>query len=159
MTVKSLRLGAMVLLLLAGCASTPDEVMPSQAAGISVQSEIAQAAKRIETQIAELSVAANGSKVVPVGVRPQKSAAMPSWLLTEIEIRWNGEPEPLLRSIVDRTGGSVELVVVGRKAAPILVSLEGNYAVVDALYNLGAQMGSRADVMISGNTITLRYGG
>lgn len=143
--------------LLFGCAAFGPEKPVAPPEATPVEASIHSAADRIEKQLADLSVATQGAPAV-AGVRPN-GKGLPAWMSTSLELRWNGELEPLLADMVKRSGDDVKLVVIGKPGLPILVAMNGKYTIVDALFNLGAQAGSKADIVVTGKTIELRYRG
>lgn len=115
------------------------------AAPDTVSARLASAADRAATALENLS-AIEHSRSPGVAVAP--IAGAPIELRRAITINWVGPVEPIAKTLADRAGYS--FVPVGTPPpVPIVVSLDiENKPVIEALRNLGLQLGMRGDVRV-----------
>lgn len=114
-----------------------------------VSAMLADAADRAATSLEQLA-AVEQSRSPGVAVAPVSDA--PLELRRAVTVNWVGPVEPLVKNLADRT--SYNFVVVGATPpVPVVISLDvENKPVIEALRDIGLQMGLRADIRIDGNS-------
>ncbi|MBZ0146862.1 MAG: DotD/TraH family lipoprotein [Pseudorhodoplanes sp.] len=142
---KSLAL-LFLLPLMAGCVgNTKPDPLPEDVAGsrrgADIDRRLADSAGRIETALANVSLARAGT----VSVAGDK-----------VNVVWQGEAAPLVEKLAAAKGWRFE--VTGKSVLPIPVSVDARDATfVQVLSNIGVQLGTRADLVLKDGALELRY--
>lgn len=75
---------------------------------------------------------------------------------SKVSVSWNGEAAPLVARLAKARGWSDK--ITGKQIMPIPIAIDVRDAeLVDVLRDIGAQMGSRADLIMRSGEIELRY--
>lgn len=150
--MTSLRFSAICAALLcacAGCTTTPTKsATAAEAEQASRRQDLDARLRAAEARVADLrrdaAAASQGQQSVRIGAD------------SKVSVSWNGEAAPLVLQLAKARGW--EPKVTGKPILPVPVSIDVRDAdLVDVLRDLGAQMGSRADLILRSNQIELRY--
>ncbi|MCF8495165.1 MAG: DotD/TraH family lipoprotein [Alphaproteobacteria bacterium] len=137
-----------VLWPLSGCESVKDfsDGAPQVvAAPDSVSAMLAEAADRASTALEALAAV---EQARGPGVAAEPVANAPAELRRAVTITWTGPVEPVTKMLAERA--SYTFLTVGTPPpVPLVVTLDmENRPVIDALRDLGLQMGVRADIRV-----------
>lgn len=144
-----------LILVLAGCASQPRSTTPaSDPAG----DRLAEAATRVQGSLQTLAEAEAYTRQGHRPGAPRLMRQIPG-LEGMVTMPWSGPLEPAVVRLA--SAANWEIKVAGRAPTlPIIVSLDGvPRSIGDALYSIGVQAGTRADVVVDPNSkvIAIEY--
>jgi len=138
---------AATVALLQGCA-TPPAAAPVDTTGQMLDAKLTQSAQKIERMLVDVSRASAISSVAPKGGKVIVDGETAT-------VVWNGDAAPLLKKIADAKG--LKFTPLGR-AVQIPVAIEASEApILEVLENIGVQMGSRADVILTSDAVEIQY--
>lgn len=145
----SVSLFSLCLLALAACSSANKDFSDASpqlvAAPDNVSAMLADAADRASKALETLA-AVEYSRGPTTAVAPVNNA--PVELRRAITVNWIGPAETISKTLAERAGYSF-LTVGNAPPVPVIVSLDvENAPVIDALRDIGLQLGSRGDVRV-----------
>lgn len=148
---------ASALILLSGCASTPDSQNSSSQRPDATSVTLAEAASSVSDSIVDLA-SIEQAAYHPVSGQPAPDPASYG-MGAKTSIDWSGPIEPLVQNIADST--NYHLRIQGKAPAiAIIVTLNAkNEMIGDVLSNAAYQCNTRADIVVypATQTIELRY--
>jgi len=140
-----------LVLLLQACAagqgwnSAPKEIPEDMVPSSALDDDLMEAANTVSNAWAQLGgvyAAAHPSATALVDHGPPVRG-----LDIKVRVNWEGPIEPFLKNVLSTTG--YHLVVHGSPSGiPILIALNGQYTVFDAVKEAGYQAGERAEVVV-----------
>ena len=145
-----------LLVSLAACSrTTPDPQLVAEPDAVTLR--LAQAADRAANALDTL--AAIEQTRTPTDLPPLAASAPPE-LRRSITVNWMGPVEPIAQQLADRA--SYELKVTGNSPeTPVIVTMNvRNEPVIEALRDVGLQLGGRATLKVDANlkVVELNYG-
>jgi defect-in-organelle-trafficking protein DotD len=149
--MSPLRLSALFAALVVSGCSTPPAKNPAAADAerSARRQDLDARLSDTEARVAALKRSTSTAANRPVGgvrVNPDN----------KVTVSWSGEAAPLVTQLARAKG--LEPKITGKPIMPIPVSIDVTDAdVVDVLRDIGAQLGSRADLIMRNNQLELRY--
>ena len=144
-----------VLLALSACAKNPPQPQ-LVAEPDSITLRLAQAADRAANALDTLAAV---EQVRTPSDLPPLAAGAPAELRRSVTVNWIGPVEPLAKQLADRA--SYKFVISGNAPeTSIIVSMNArNQPVIEALRDVGLQLGGRAELKVDANlkTVELSY--
>lgn len=154
-------------LMLAACATTPEQTNVSSPTSTDLQAEayqmehanvtLAEASNSVSQSLTELGATEQAANPPQSVSSPPNPSSYGMGMTTSID--WNGPVQPIVQQIANAT--HYQLKVLGKAPPiPVIVAVDAkNKPMGDVLRDIGYQTGKRANVVVfpSSHTIELRY--